>query len=103
MCLVFGASSFCIVFISAQSLCPSVNEYIRSVIDKEMVGLYDGASDCSAYNQQYLEQHQKSAAHRLAVGQMIYFLDPAEQEKALTLACDIGSNITGVKLEVSSG
>jgi hypothetical protein len=69
------------------SLHPTVQELIKSSQEKLLAG-----KSLEQFNEQYLQQHQGSFAHRIAAAEMTFLLNPAKKEEALKLI-----NTNGVK------
>uniref|UniRef100_A0A5S6QNR4 HD domain-containing protein n=1 Tax=Trichuris muris TaxID=70415 RepID=A0A5S6QNR4_TRIMR len=73
-----------------------VLEGIVSEIVNEAFAEVRDCVDLKSYNLAYYKGRQQSLPHRLAVAEVMYFLDPSEHDKAVEIATDLKSNLQNV-------
>ena len=77
----------------------NLSESLNCVIKQSMNVLFPMDIECEKYNKDYLDSHKCSASHRLSAARTIYFLEPNNQDHALTVAATM-SDIIGVTMQV---
>ncbi|KFD57789.1 hypothetical protein M513_01459 [Trichuris suis] len=72
---------------------------IEGIVSEIVNEAYAEIRDCvdlKSYNLAYYKEHQVSLPHRLAVAEVMHFLDESEHAKAVEIATDLKSNLQGV-------